>query len=59
VCKNLLNVKKWDGVGTVGYRETFSGGGVQQTQLRIEGRGNEGSEGGSPTVRDSTQFANE
>jgi hypothetical protein len=40
-------------------REFFRGGGVQQIQLRTEGRENGGSGGGTPLVRGSTQFAHE
>jgi hypothetical protein len=49
VCTKLLNVKKWDGVGTVVYQRNYLGGGVnqeffswgfQQIQLRIEGTEN-------------------
>jgi hypothetical protein len=59
VCTKLLNGKKWDVMGTVAYRGIFFCGGgfgsgtfsgVQQIQVRIEGREN----GSVPLVRDST-----
>jgi hypothetical protein len=48
VCTDLLNVKKWDGVGTLAYRVIFLGVfnqnffsvGVHQIQLRVESREN-------------------